>query len=234
MAVPTRALYLLDPFQVRAKATIIANGAIQLKGREYQYISCDQTIFHPQGGGQPSDRGTINGIPVDFVAKHVLGKIDEFEVRHCFANVVPFQIGEEVSLEIDPEVRRVNMRMHTAGHLIAQLVEHRFPFLKATGGNHSPEDGYMRFRNETPTTWPESEEVLSYLREAVQGTEQEHLPAAIVVEEGVRKLKIGNGDGVPCGGTHLTDVADVGEVVLGPLKVNKKESTLTIKYGIKV
>ena len=47
----TEQLYLADAYKRDAKAKIVELGN--------GYIILDQTIFYPQGGGQPSDKGTI-------------------------------------------------------------------------------------------------------------------------------------------------------------------------------
>jgi Ser-tRNA(Ala) deacylase AlaX len=36
-------------------------------GEDGYVIELDATLFHPQGGGQPSDGGTIDGVPVQRV-----------------------------------------------------------------------------------------------------------------------------------------------------------------------
>jgi Ser-tRNA(Ala) deacylase AlaX len=41
---------------------------LQKNGEEYELI-LDETIFHPQGGGQPSDEGTISSMDGQSVFK---------------------------------------------------------------------------------------------------------------------------------------------------------------------
>ena len=53
----TKLLYLDDSYIFESKATITGK-MVDEKG---PYILLDQTIFYPQGGGQPSDQGIIQG-----------------------------------------------------------------------------------------------------------------------------------------------------------------------------
>lgn len=77
-------------------------------------VVLDRTAFFPEGGGQAADAGTINGIPVtdvqrkDSVVIHVL----ETELK----------VGEEVSCEIDWELRYSRMQGHTGEHILSGVV----------------------------------------------------------------------------------------------------------------
>ena len=226
-----RALYLAQPALLVAPAKVIAKGEMTIKDKQYHWIQLDQTIFHPQGGGQPADKGTINGIPVDFVSKVLWAdKIDEFDIHHCFLEPVPFKIHEIVKLEVNGNSRKLNMRMHTTGHLIAELIEQQFPFLQATGGNHFPGQGYMTFKNKK-SDFDDVKQLEAFLTQSIEDRKSRHVPVNIVIEEGTRKLQVESSK-VPCGGTHLSDLSEVGPLKIGPFKVNKKEETITIKYNV--
>lgn len=77
-------------------------------------VVLDRTAFFPEGGGQAADEGTINGIPVvdvqqkDSIVIHVL----ETELT----------VGEEVSCEIDWELRYSRMQGHTGEHILSGVV----------------------------------------------------------------------------------------------------------------
>ena len=158
--------------------------------------------------------------------------MDDFEVQHCFLCPISFEIGEVVHLEVDKDARKLHMRMHTTGHLIADLIDNHFKSLKAISGNHFPGDGYMKFNSQT-ADFPEEKEMLNFLNKAIIESKNRNTFSQIVIENGIRKLKIGNSEGVPCGGTHLNDLAEIGDFDLGPIKINRKESTITIKYEVR-
>lgn len=226
----TKPLYMENPLLTDYKAKVTEIGEINIKSKPYHWVQLDETIFHPQGGGQPSDQGTINGISVDLLLKVVKGAIDTFEIQHCFLQKPPFEIGQEVDLSIDKNVRALNMRMHTAGHAIADFVQSAFPNLKAIGGNHFPKDGYMKFKV-SDSKFPQASELKERIEEAFMKAKEENMPCSIQNDQG-RKLKIGNFEGVPCGGTHLSAVSDIGNLIIGQIKNNNKESTITIKYKV--
>lgn len=74
-------------------------------------IELDRTLFHPQGGGQPADRGWIAGLAVE----GVVSRGDS--VAHIVSQPLP---AGEVTIRIDPESRRLHARLHSAGHALAR------------------------------------------------------------------------------------------------------------------
>jgi alanyl-tRNA synthetase len=93
----------------------------------------DQTIFYPEGGGQPADRGTINGVRIVDVIE------ENGEILHLMENAGQsaealaldtnasscFEIapaGSEVKLELDMERRRDLTVQHSAQHLLSGTV----------------------------------------------------------------------------------------------------------------
>ncbi len=128
----TKALFLVDSYlkETRAKVISIKDG---------KYVTLDQTIFYPKGGGQPHDTGKlIKGkklYNVVYVGKFS-GEISH-EVDHA-----GLQAGDEVYCVLNWDRRYKLMRSHTAAHLFASLLN------KGTGalttGNQLEED-HVRF-----------------------------------------------------------------------------------------
>lgn len=227
------ALYLDYPELYTLKAIVTSVGNSKIKNINYHWVQLNSTIFHPQGGGQPCDKGTINGEKVEFVNKFVTGKINEFEIQHCFSKEHSFKVKDEVELVVDKSLRFLHMKMHTGGHLIAHIVEEIFPELKATGGNHFPEDGYMKFKSKTKEL-PKEDLIKDKISTIIEKTISNKVQTSILeTNEGVRSLKIGEYEAVPCGGTHLTNISYLEGITINGVKCNQKESTVTIKYSIK-
>ena len=90
-------------------------------------IVCDETIFHPQGGGQPSDTGTMSSMMTAFqVAMVRTDALEPGRVLH-FGRFDPdskeiFWEGEEALQAIDVEKRELYSRYHTAGHVLYRYV----------------------------------------------------------------------------------------------------------------
>ncbi len=76
-------------------------------------VILDKTPFYPEGGGQDSDRGTINGIGVNEV-RSVSGVI-----IHVMEKSPEFRKGSAVHCIVDRERRLRLMAHHTATHLIS-------------------------------------------------------------------------------------------------------------------
>lgn len=74
----------------------------------------DRTAFYPEGGGQPSDLGFINDIPVVFV-KEVAG-----EIRHYVT--APIEPGASVRGRVDQARRRDLMQQHSGEHIASGLI----------------------------------------------------------------------------------------------------------------
>ena len=74
----------------------------------------DRTAFYPEGGGQPWDTGTLNGIPVTQVQEQ-----DGAVVHTCAARLEP---GTQVEGAVD-WVRRFDlMQQHSGEHIVSGLI----------------------------------------------------------------------------------------------------------------
>jgi misacylated tRNA(Ala) deacylase len=124
----TRALFLEDSYLKESPATVTSV-------KDGKYVTLDQTIFYPKGGGQPYDTGRIirNGevFNVVYVGKFS-GEISH-EVDHD-----GLQPGNKVHCILNWKRRYKLMRSHTAAHVVAALLN------KGTGalitGNQLEED----------------------------------------------------------------------------------------------
>jgi alanyl-tRNA synthetase len=81
------------------------------------FVVLADTILYPEGGGQPSDRGWIAGVPVEDV-RTVAG-----QVRHYLAGPPP---TGRVQVELDWDRRFDHMQQHTGQHLLTAVAQERF------------------------------------------------------------------------------------------------------------
>lgn len=217
----TKKLYLSNQNLTTVDATIV-----DVKNNDFPIIELDQTCFHPQGGGQKGDRGTIDGISVIDV-KHA----QNGQVEHYLELPNPtdqFRVGQSVTIAIDEQWRKLNARLHTAGHLIAALVEEHFPNLQATKAHHWPQEARVEFAG----SLPESEEVWKFLPQALEDAIEADLPVPITGNpEQDRGIAIGNYPSIPCGGTHVESLSVLKKVELTKVKV--KKDRLRISYDVK-
>ena len=99
----TRQLYKQDVYMKAAQGIVTGVEATD----EGCVITLDQTVFFPEGGGQSSDKGTINGFPV----LHVYEKNNEiFHLVDCPKDGIA--VGKEAALLIDWDHRFDNMQRH--------------------------------------------------------------------------------------------------------------------------
>ena len=113
----TERIYRKDPYVTENEAVITAvrekNGC--------DVIACDVSVFYPEGGGQPSDSGTVS-----------LGESAVFEIvrasdEDLFGDVwhetnAPagtFKAGDKVMLAIDWDRRFRNMQRHCGEHMLS-------------------------------------------------------------------------------------------------------------------
>ena len=80
----------------------------------------NQTGFYPEGGGQPSDTGTLNQVPV--LSVHEQGE----EILHELAS--PLEPGTLAEGVIDWQKRYDNMQQHTGEHILSGLVHRRYGY----------------------------------------------------------------------------------------------------------
>ncbi|XP_062564226.1 alanyl-tRNA editing protein Aarsd1-A [Armigeres subalbatus] len=83
----------------------------------------DNTILFPEGGGQPSDYGWLNGREV----KSVIRK-GSTAIHFLGGEEAPFQIGDEVHQQVDWDRRFDHMQQHSGQHLITAIFDREFGY----------------------------------------------------------------------------------------------------------
>ena len=179
-------------------------------------VTVDRTVFHPQGGGQPSDVGQIGSARVTKVFRK------EAAVVHCVD--APLAIGG-VTLQVDPQARQLHSRLHTAGHLIGHVLV-SLGFV-ATKAHHWPGEA---------TVWvsPKSEAVPSVTVQSLQALLDalvaEDLPRVTRLDGHHREVGFGALPAFPCGGTHLASTSEVGRCIVE--KIRAGDHGLSIHYTV--
>ena len=90
------------------------------KGKKGYEVVLDQTAFYPEGGGQPSDTGALNGVKVLHVSEKGEEIIHELEA--------PLEEGVLAEGVIDWKKRYDNMQQHTGEHIFSGLVHKHFGY----------------------------------------------------------------------------------------------------------
>ena len=203
--------YFSDPYTTRFAARIVE----RRQTAEGPAVLLDQTYFYPEGGGQPFDLGSIDGIPVRKVVEegeavlHVLERLPE---------------KEEVSCVIDAERRRNHMQQHSGQHILsaafvrqasAATVSFHLGGLTSTidlDRTVAPEE-IARAEREANRVVEASRPIRSYLvrEEDGRGLELRKQPSA---EGTLRIVEIEGFDRQACCGTHPRTSSEVGPILV--------------------
>ncbi len=242
MAYSTQAVFRDDAYLRETEAEVVA---VNDRGG----IILDRTIFYATSGGQPGDTGRLmrgDGSMIA-VAATVTGEHKD-EIIHVPAleQAVP-QIGERLKLAIDWPRRHLLMRMHAACHLLTVVCP--YPI---TGAAVGEEDSRVDF--DIPDAGFSKEEVSAQLMDLVRANHpiytrwisEEELAAnpTLVKSKNVRppagtgKIRlvcIGDNasiDSQPCGGTHVSGTAEIGEIHIGKIEKKGRENRrFRIRFG---
>lgn len=213
-----RDYYFSDAFT--AKATVLeltaASGGV--------IVILDRTVFVPQGGGQPSDTGTIDRASVTHV-EAVKERPDI--IAHTIVSPNGLAEGAKVDIRIDASRRQLHSRLHTAGHLIAALVEEILPETKAIGGHHWPGEGRVEFAFDGVLPSAFERTINAAISNAIAA---DLLVKCIPSHEGVRYVRIAEFPALRCGGTHCWHLKGVGSVALRGIK--QRKGKLRIGYDV--
>jgi alanyl-tRNA synthetase len=106
----TERLYFADPYLTHFSARVVARD--ERDGRPA--VALDQSAFYPEGGGQPADTGTLDGVAVLDV------QADDGLVWHTLAQPLAADI---VQGELDWVRRFDHMQQHHGQHLLSAAFE---------------------------------------------------------------------------------------------------------------
>jgi len=238
----TEALFRDDAYLAEAEATV---AGINERGG----IVLDRTIFYATSGGQPGDSGTLtraDGSAIT-IATTVTGETKD-EIVHVPAegSALP-ETGETVRLAIDWDRRHALMRMHTACHLLSVVCP--YPI---TSANVSETDSRVDF--DIPDAGVEKHDITEKMMALVRGnhpiygqwiTEAELDANPDIVRSknvkpprgmgDIRLVCIGEDasvDSQPCGGTHVSETQEVGDIHIGKIEKKGKENRrFRIRFG---
>jgi misacylated tRNA(Ala) deacylase len=196
-------------------------------------LMTDQTVFYPEGGGQPGDIGSLisrNGEELQITDTLK----DEQTGQHYHVLAQPeslLGIGEKVTLKIDWARRYRLMRMHSCLHMLCAIIP-----AGVTGGSIQDGRGRLDFDLPKPVdktdimrdlqrlidsdrpmslSWIKDKELL--LKPELVRTMSIKPPQG---EENVRLVDFDGIDLQPCGGTHVASTKEIGKVSIR--KIEKK------------
>ncbi|MDY0745011.1 alanyl-tRNA editing protein [Paucibacter sp. R3-3] len=219
----------------REDATLRECTATLLRADE-RGLLLDRTVFYPQGGGQAGDAGELVFADGRVIAIADTKKGEGGEILHIPApdqsldGLVP---GLALRARIDWQRRFAHMRFHTATHLLCALVPHPVDGCSITAG-YARLDFHM---NEPLDKEALTAGIARLVAEAhpvghdwISDADLDANPGlvrsmSVQPPRGtgrVRLLKIEGVDLQPCGGTHVSNTSEIGQVVV--TKIEKKSA----------
>ena len=112
----TRRLFYEDVYIREFEAIILS-----CEEKEGQYhIILNETAFYPEGGGQPADKGTIEGEEVLDV-QYIDGEI-------CHVMKMPLKEGTQVVGRIDWKWRFDLMQQHSGEHIVSGMIHEKYGY----------------------------------------------------------------------------------------------------------
>ncbi|MGX9889232.1 metal-dependent hydrolase [Streptomyces sp. NPDC002276] len=207
--------YLDDTYLEQVDTTVIAVGD---RGGT-PWVAVEDCLFHPQGGGQPADRGWLEDVEIVPERDH-----DSGLVVAVGGGLPSLDVGERVRARIDLEARMLHAALHTAGHLVEAVG--RTQGWEMVGSIHFPGQARIEFQapdSDARLGDPDGrEEVTAVLRDGVAAAIADDLPvSARYLPDGRRVVRLDTLHSAPCGGTHVRSLGDLAELVLPTLKVKK-------------
>ncbi|MEU0647496.1 metal-dependent hydrolase [Streptomyces umbrinus] len=215
--------YLDDTYLEQVDTRVIAVG--ERDGMPWAAV--EHCLFHPQGGGQPADRGWLEDTEIVPVRDRESGLVVAMAPESGSPEngcLPPLDEGQKVRARIDLRARTAHAALHTAGHLVEAVG--RMQGWEMIAANHFPGQARIEFqapRTDTRPADPEGrEEVTAALRAAVAAAVADDLPVfARCLVDGRREVHLDELHSAPCGGTHVRSLGDLADVVLPTLKVKK-------------
>lgn len=237
----TKLLYLEDMQALTCDAVV--ESVEQAEQRTILYL--DQTVFYPQGGGQPYDTGTITNEAGTFRVEEV--RFVDGRVQHIGQfDSGAFEPKQTATCHVDPGRRLLNAKLHSAGHVVDMAVGSlELPWIPGKG-YHFPNGPYVEYAVQGDV---DTETVRQQLGEAMaklvaadlpvttrfmdkneMHTICRHVPDYLPEGKPTRVVLFGDSFGVACGGTHVKSLGELGSVTVRKLKV--KNGQLRVSYAI--
>lgn len=225
----TDKIYYRDPRRVEFEARIIE----VRKAEERWEVILDETCFYPKGGGQPADKGWINGMAVEDVQKS----------GETIVHVLAENPGSgQVKGQVDMNWRRDFMQQHTGQHIISAALWQTGSF-KTVSVHMGLE--YTTIEIDAPDI---SQEQLLVVETLANEIIMQDLPVQVVqvgpeeltqyklrkpcpVQDRIRLVKIGDIDCVGCGGLHVEKTGLVGLVKAVALEKIRGNARITWMIG---
>lgn len=250
----TAKVFLEDSYLYTLSDCILREIIIDEKDPLYLNLIFDKTIFHPQGGGQPSDTGDIIHENIRFNLVELSYDKERENILHKIRlnnseDIKYFQRNNKFSQQINDSKRKINARLHSAGHLLDVCVKSLGLDWIPGKGFHFEESPYVEYVGKMPTDEKIKEILTEKCNALINSVEENNksivkvyeykdanqvmkeIPEYLPKDKPIRYVKLfDQDDGCPCGGTHVKHVKDIGGMKV--VKIAKKGKNVRVSYQL--
>lgn len=216
----TELVYLRDTMAQECESNVLR---VVPEKRTHAYLMLDRTIFHPKGGGQPSDKGIIRSTDCTLTLKKAI--YHRGVVVHWTKIVSGTPNTGSVTCELDWPFRYLVMRRHTAAHLLDHCLSKTTDSRVQTTDSWLDEPCYVGYAGKPPN--PDALSQVQQLANQMISTGSEVKIEYLTGDESrnlllnapnferlpdldeVRTVTIKGCDPIPCGGTHVADIKEI-------------------------
>lgn len=218
-------LYYSTPYVKQFKGTV--QRCSEGKNGQFEVV-LDKTAFYPEGGGQPSDMGTLGEANVLSVHEK------EGEIVHYTDR--PLKEGQAVTGILDWDRRYRNMQLHSGEHILSGLVNRKYGY-DNVGFHMGSEEVTVDFNGVL------SEEQLREIELEANQVVYDNVPVQVTYPDAealhkleyrskkelngqVRIVEIPGGDVCACCGTHVERTGEIGII--------KTTGMINYKGGVRI
>lgn len=205
-------------------------------------IATDETIFYPEGGGQPGDTGEFildDGSSINILDTRYELVDDEAIIFHYASEPLPE--GSKILQKIDWERRFTHMQQHSSEHILSGLVHNKYGYMNV-GFHLGREATTIDFSG--PLNYEEMQEIVAEANRLIwknntitatvytaQEAREIEYRSKIELDNLVRLIDIPGADLCACCGTHVKATGDVGLIVCTSVESYKSGTRITMLAG---
>ncbi|MCS7283003.1 MAG: DHHA1 domain-containing protein [Anaerolineae bacterium] len=233
----TERLYYTDSYLTSFAARVVE----RLEWDGHPAVVLDRTAFYPTSGGQPSDRGFLNGVPVVDVAVR--------EADGAIVHILEAPLEEtDVTGRVDWARRFDHMQQHTGQHLLSAACEQLLGTDTVSfhlGTETSTID--LKIPRLAPEALTPVEDLVNQViwedrpvrafLVSLEDLPSFHLRRPPQVEGPIRLVEVAGKDGgppfdlTPCGGTHVARTGEIGLLKVLRLDYRGQETRVEFVCG---
>ena len=216
---PCLELFQDDPYLRACDAVVVGSS------RKHKCFTVDQTVFYPQGGGQPGDSGVAfrtDDSEFEIIDAH--RSPDSGNVCHYVRRVADLpQPGTKLHLEINWERRYLHMRVHSCLHLLSATVPGKITGAQVYAGRgrvdfdvRNPQEKHHIAETLNTLIEQESKRIIRVYTRAQMESNPSLIRNLSVKPhpdlDVIRMVHFEDLDIQPCGGTHVANTSEIGQV----------------------